>query len=507
MRYILFLHRYLAVAIGLLMVLWCLSGFVMMYQSYPSLAPKQQLAGLEPLAMNDCCTLGEIRFDPAAPLPPFRLEMLLGDPVLRFAGFTLRNTDGGPSSVFNLRTGLPLGELSAEQVLEVAREFGRGNAIAGEARSLGIIDIDQWTIQSARRNPPTWHFAFDDDAVTEIYVSGATGEVFQKTTRRERVLAWLGAIPHWLYPTVLRQNGALWNEIVVWTSVAGSFLAATGLYVGIARLRRNREGTLSSPFRGWWYWHHVTGLVFGILALTWVFSGLMTMNPWGALSGGRGGPHREEIQGTATWGELRSFLTFITSRLERNEYKRLEAAPFNGRFYVLASQENEPTVRLDVEGRLAMLTENDLRAALANLSTPVLSVDMLRQEDSYYYSGRGGDRGEAVDLPVHRVLLDDAEGTRLYVDKDSGAVRILTASGRLSRWIRTGLHDLDFAVLRRGLVWDIVVIVLLAGVTLLCVIGSWLAIERVRMDWRIQRGRWRRHAEQQEHPVKATARR
>ena len=36
-RVLLFVHRYLAVAVGLLMALWCLSGFVMLYQPYPEL--------------------------------------------------------------------------------------------------------------------------------------------------------------------------------------------------------------------------------------------------------------------------------------------------------------------------------------------------------------------------------------------------------------------------------------------------------------------------------------
>ena len=30
------LHRYLGVVLGVIMTVWCLSGFVMMYQGYPS---------------------------------------------------------------------------------------------------------------------------------------------------------------------------------------------------------------------------------------------------------------------------------------------------------------------------------------------------------------------------------------------------------------------------------------------------------------------------------------
>ncbi len=27
-------------------------------------------------------------------------------------------------------------------------------------------------------------------------------------------------------------------------------------------------------------WHHLAGLIFGVTAVTWIFSGMMSMNPW-----------------------------------------------------------------------------------------------------------------------------------------------------------------------------------------------------------------------------------
>jgi hypothetical protein len=489
MRIILYIHRYLAVAIGLLMTLWCLSGFVMMYQSFPSLSEEQRLAGLEPLNFTLCCNTSRLDADNDARAPGFRIEMLLGDPVLRLnGGFRDASREGSSFSALNLRTGLPLAELSPADVIKVARQYGQANGIEGEARSLGVIDIDQWTIQTARRNQPAWHIAFDDPAATEIYISGASGEVFQMTDRRLRILGWLGAIPHWLYPTMLRQNGALWTEIVIWTSVAGTFLAATGLYVGISRLRRRpRDGRLASPFRGWWYWHHISGLLFGVLALTWVFSGLMTMNPWGALSGGGGGAYRNSIIGSATWGEIRTFLEAAESLDQTKQLKQLQSAPFNNRLYVMARQADATEIRLDAAARLAQLTDEQVKTAVANLPARVQELQLMEQEDSYYY----GHKSEA-ELPVYRIILDDAEQTRIYLHPKTGNVRSVGASGRMSRWIRTGLHGMDFPLLRIRPVWDVVVILLLAGVTLLCAIGSWLAIKRVRMDFLLLRNRLRK---------------
>ena len=47
-RLLILTHRYLGVAVGLAVTLWCLSGFVMMYVPYPELMPEERLAGLEP---------------------------------------------------------------------------------------------------------------------------------------------------------------------------------------------------------------------------------------------------------------------------------------------------------------------------------------------------------------------------------------------------------------------------------------------------------------------------
>ncbi|MFX7934447.1 hypothetical protein ABTK33_20390, partial [Acinetobacter baumannii] len=85
---------------------------------------------------------------------------------------------------------------------------------------------------------------------TELYVAQRTGRIVQVTTRADRLFAWLGAIPHWLYPTVLRQNVGLWSQVVIWLAVAGTFLSAMGLYIGVARLRRWPSGRWT-PYRGW----------------------------------------------------------------------------------------------------------------------------------------------------------------------------------------------------------------------------------------------------------------
>lgn len=482
MRFILLTHRYLAVATGLLMTLWCLSGFVMMYQAMPELSNQERLDGLQTLVLDDCCELGDFAPHDATPLDNFRIEMLSGEPVLRISA-------GADTQVISLTSGQPLTPLSEPAIAQIAGLFARGNTIHGSPVVHGVIEMDQWTVQSARRNQPVWHVSFDDAAGTDIYINGRTGEVFQQTNRRERVLARLGAIPHWLYPTILRQNGALWTTVVIWTSILGTFLAATGLSVGITRLGRNRKRkALASPFEGWWYWHHVSGLVFGVLLLTWVFSGLMTMNPWGALSGSDGGDYRSGLTGSVQWSDLRQFLSALDAGQAQlptaDEVVQITPAVFQHQLYLMAITRSGEQYRLDHLGQSAPLNTEAIEQAVANLDAPVIASTLMFDEDQYYYGHK-----REVDLPVFRVIVDDAEHTRLYINTETGAVRVIGSNGRWSRWIRTGLHDLDFPVLRIRPVWDIVVILLLTGVTLVCATGTWMALRRIRRDFRSVRRR------------------
>ena len=50
-------HRYLGIAMGLVITLWCLSGSVMMYVQYPDLNDQEQLTGLETLNFSTCCQI------------------------------------------------------------------------------------------------------------------------------------------------------------------------------------------------------------------------------------------------------------------------------------------------------------------------------------------------------------------------------------------------------------------------------------------------------------------
>ncbi|MFL2553817.1 MAG: hypothetical protein ACJ0S4_03870 [Candidatus Rariloculaceae bacterium] len=104
------------------------------------------------------------------------------------------------------------------------------------------------------------------------------------TTARERFWNWAGSVVHWIYPTILRQHTGAWTQVIIGLSVLGLFLTVIGIYIGLRQFKDRRGGRLS-PYRGVMLWHHYTGLVFGILTLTWLFSGPLIYQPLGHIRG------------------------------------------------------------------------------------------------------------------------------------------------------------------------------------------------------------------------------
>ncbi len=481
MKLILFIHRYLGVAVGLLMVLWCLSGFVMMYQGWPRVAPEDRIQGLPPLGSVERRALSDIPIAEDAALNSFRVESLAGTPVLR--------TSRG---IYNLHDGAELQEASQQDARSAALAFAAAHGFAGAPDAGELAGYDQWTIQE-RRSAPFWRFRFDGPDAAIVYVS-TSGEVAQATTGRERFWTWLGAIPHWLYPRMLREHAGTWTQVVIWTSALGVFLTVTGLYVGIVRFRRRPNGSWS-PYRKVWMWHHYTGLAFGVFTLTWVFSGLLTMGPFWPMQS-RPFPEAYGLAGQPAWSEARPVLEAALARPDAADMVQIESAPLGGAPFLLARYADGRVLRLGEGGAEAPLGDAEIRDvfAAAGGPLPVADLELLEREDAYYYGHH-----RTVELPVWRARTREDSPRLLYLSAQSGRLlRAYDGGSKAHRWLESGLHSFDFPGLRNRPVWDVVVLTLLAGVTLLCAIGVWLSWERVRRDFRFltrkRRGKARRRA-------------
>jgi hypothetical protein len=495
-------HRYLGIPLGLVFVVWFVSGIVMMYAGgMPSLTADARLARLPPLDLARVA-LTPLEAARRAGLNGGSVTLLsvLGRPAYRFSSF-------GSTTVF-ADDGTILDPIDVATARAIASRFVEvpENLID----SVGIVaEPDQWTL-TLQRALPLYKFRVIDDAATELYVSPELAEVVLATTRATRALAWAGTIPHWFYVTPLRVNQPVWYWTVVWVSAVGCVLAVLGLVLGVLQFRPTRPFRLgaSIPYRGSMRWHYITGAVFGAFTLTWVFSGLMSMEPFAWTRAVGLDVPRDVFSGGAL--DLERFATFddsaLTAALEGRAVKELELLRIQDQPYYLASlaatdagrgpeRQHQPyPLAADARSAEVLIDASSsqvrhapfsvdsllarLRAALPEAS--ISSAELLDHYDSYYYA-----RDDRAPLPVLRVKFDDPAQTWAYVDpRKSELVAIVHRLSRVERWLFNGLHSLDFAFWwgRRPL-WDIGMIVLSLGALASSGIGMYLGIKRLRRDF------------------------
>jgi uncharacterized iron-regulated membrane protein len=469
-------HRYLGIATGLLMVMWFLSGIVMMYVGFPRVTEGARMRTLVPISWQACCRFDDRIGSDGDAILKAQVENLAGTPVMRL------QRPGRPDASLDLSQGALL-RVDADRARAIAVDAAP-RIIGRPARFIAAdqIQTDQWTVGRLLRDRPLYRFEFDDAEHTYIYVSGSAGQVMHWVTATQRFWSWLGAIPHWLYFSDLRSNVALWSQIVIWASIIGTFLTVVGICLGVTQFRPGSADKLS-PYSGLFYWHHVAGLLFGLATLTWVVSGLVSMNPWGFLESRRTGGEQARVQGPPpTWREVRDSLDAIHLRGALAGAVSLVTAPLSGKLFWLAAQEDGNILRLDAVGNITDTTAADLAQAAQRIAGGVNITEsaMMDQEDAYYF-----DRGvDVFVLPVYRITLNDADNTRYYLNPSSGALLQRTdANGRWYRWLFAGLHRIDFTPwLRTRPARDIIVLALMLGGLGLTLTGCYLAFRRVRND-------------------------
>lgn len=470
-RVLLLLHRYLGIAVGALMAMWCVSGVVMMYVVYPSLDENTRLHALEPVEWSGCCKISNEALSDRDLVSELRIESLAGRAMIYLR--TQRQ-----ARLIDLATGSPVTRVSPEQAATVVQAYAK-NQQPRAPRLLETLDYDQWTVAGFRAERPLYRFTLGDEAGTEVYVSSVTGHALQVTTVRERVWNWLGSIPHWLYFTELRHRPALWSRIVIATSLLGCFLAITGLYIGVRQLLLRPVGRWS-PYLGFKLWHHLAGLAFGVLTLSWVLSGLLSMNPWGLLEGGGGERERSQLRGghDISGAEIKAALQSFAA-VHPSGLVSVKSAPLNDQMYFIASTATGDRRRLNADADPAPLGAADLAyvARVLGGGGAPLAPWLMRQEDAYYF----GHHRDLAALPVYRMIIADGSATRYYIDPISGELLAKFDRGALGyRWLHQGLHRMDFAAVMRGRPqWDILMLLLMSGVTMVCVTGTYLGCRRL----------------------------
>ena len=456
-------HRWLGIALGLLVLLWFGSGIVMMYVPYPSLTEEERMAWLAPLDAGavHVSAAEAWRETGLAGVPgQVRLNTVGGRPAYHFLA--------GASGLVSVWADTGKRLEASDALAAASARSASGAAQPGAVTSIERIDIDQWTFGRVSAHRPLYRVALDDEDGSVHYISGRTGELVRDTRRSERAWNWAGSVIHWLYFTPLRAEGGLWRQVVMWTSGIAFALALTGMVVGVQRLRLRRRysGGRRSPYSGWQAWHHWLGLGVGTLTLTWLFSGWLSVTPFGWLaSPGITPQDRMAFAGGALQRGDLSFDAAAALRANPGTLE-LEWRRVGGRLHLAALGRNGPRL-LDALPPAQLL--GAVQAVRPNAK--VQEARMLEEEDGYYYSHH-----LRKVFPVLRVRFDLPDGAVFYADPASGQLVGYTDDrGKWSRWLFNGLHQLDFVRARPA--WDVLV-------ATLCVLGAMLAATGVLLGWR-----------------------
>ncbi len=462
-------HRWIGIVTCLLFVMWFASGIVMMYVAFPALTDGERLAALPDIAWDEV-QLAPDRIMAIAGVTHYprdlRLDMLSDEPVYRLTDW------GGKRQVISALDGRTIESITAERALAVAHAY----PLAATPKLLGTVDRDQWSV-TARYDPlrPLFLVALRDAAGTQLYISSRTGEIVLDTTRTERVWNWLGSIPHWIYPTILRQDGALWRQVVLWISGVCMIVAVSGIWIGIlrVRLRRRYSGNGITPYRGWMAWHHFTGFFSGLFVLTWVFSGWLSLNPGNYFSA-RTMPHEMMLRydGHDAPDIAARFLSKPPVAAVEARFVWLGGTPL-----MLLADHNGVVTSTDPSTGMARPISDAQIFTAARALLPEAAMTMrvrLDHYDSYWYAHH-----QRRVLPILRAGFDDAARSWFHIDPCTGDIVGQADNGRRSyRWLFNALHSLDFPLLLAYRpAWDI-------AVWLLSLLGLTISVSGVVIGWR-----------------------
>jgi hypothetical protein len=421
-----------------------------------------RLQGLSQLKLPTCCDWPYTELTSGTPVQSIGVDMLNEQPVLRVVG------DYGLQQTLKLASGVEISFSDAKFLDRVGRNYASNRG--WNAPDAGTwIQLDQWTV-SGEFDPHRPLRKFSNEAGNDWYVSSLTGEVVQVTRRAQRFWNWLGAVPHWLYPTLLRQHTVVWAQVVIWATLISLFLTITGIVIGIKHYRW-RSTPRQSPYSGWMLWHHLAGLLFGVVTLTWLASGLLSMNPWGALESRDFSAERNAINaGNSTIEEV---LALLDSTALPAETVQVRSVNFLGGVNLLTYDRNGNITRFSDAGQVGEVTEAEMAAAAAAMRTEEAMISYLTDGDAYYYSHH-----ETREFPVFRLRYNDGE--YFYVSASTGQlVAAFDASRKTYRWLFAALHQGDFHErVRHRPVWDIMMLCLLLGTTAGVGTGTYIGLRR-----------------------------
>ena len=478
-RLLYLIHRWGGVVLAIFMVMWLISGLIIAYTSPLPLSHPQQLSRGTPLApaenwlsAGDAARIGGIaaqdilktRLVRAGALPLWLVE----DSRHKFVA--LSALDGSVQHI------------TPEQAEAIGRQWLGGRH--------AVFDGTVSFTASLRNYPhlaPYHRVAANDGAGTELLISAVTGEVLQDSTRWDRALYLAGNWLHFFRPIESLGAPDTRRDVLMWSGLAATIAALTGLVIGWLRWRpgwfggRTYSGGRTQPYRRFWLkWHFWSGLIGGTAAFLWTLSGYLNGNPSQIFSAA-----------AATQAELNRFhggglpevvLSWRPGQAARDlpgETVEAQWSHIGGEAVLIAyNRSGEARVRA-ADGAIQSFSEKALTAAALRLVPGAREAKLTKLDsyDNYYYLYHFRDASERP-LPILRADIADASGTSVYIDPQDGRIVLkLDNSRRVYRWLFSAVHRWDIGWLYARPLWD-------AWLITVCLLGLVLSVSSAVLGWR-----------------------
>ena len=327
---------------------------------------------------------------------------------------------------------------------------------------------------------------WDDGDRSPTSISSTTGEVLQLTHRKSRFRAWIGAIPHWVYFTRLRQDAALWKDTVIWLSGICAIMCIAGIIQGIRSWWLARRRNRFSPYKKSLYrWHHITGFIFGLFAFTFAFSGMMSL---AAVPQWLSKPEIE-VNAQRVWQnnapqpdsfklDYRTVLAAYPGEIKQLRWTNFDTKPC----YAVVTDRR--TFYLDATSGQPLplhLTEAEIVDAIRKVHGDDALITSTWQTgfDTYYVS-----RKNRLDLPVWKITLENADNSCYYINPESGQSRYVNNTARWRHWMYPALHSFSIhGIAQHKLVWNLLMWTTLAGGVILSVTGLISGLNYMRQKY------------------------
>lgn len=467
-NYVVATHKYVGTLMSSLLLMWCLTGFVLLFVGFPHASRQDRFVALEHLSDS---SLEKVKLLPQTYSKGARLEMYNHRPVYRIKKGMKKEL------VIDAETLEVISSFDFQNCRQAAQAFVEGSLLRADT----ITQLDSW-IPWHYYQPllPFYKFYYDDEEHTVVYVSSTTGSVIQRTTRHSRWMARIGAIPHWVYFKQIKSKVSLHKTLVTVLGLLGLFACLSGLVLGFIRVKRNAEGKVTdwSVFKKPMYrYHHILGLFVGLFLCTYLLSGIFYTTgvpSWIAAS-------KEGKSAMKTWNTEEAVVHLLPSDIFRQLPRQQElrqmtwgssmGSPVIRAYYNDYKQAEVYTLEGDTSLQPFVCQQHDV-LALAEDYFPDANVDLSVQRTYDYYYEENGMYHHP--LPVFKVALNNDTKEVLYIDPKTGkAVEYLDHKKRVQRVLTKTLHKMELPLLYKYNTWRIIVSVIILT---LCTVVSYTSL-------------------------------